>query len=59
VQLTEPIGAKSIYHLKIGRTAILAKDYPMPDVNVGSKVWSTFNKDKLHVFDKKTEEAIL
>jgi len=59
VQLVEPIGAKSIYHLMIGRIAVLAKDYPMPDVNVGSRVWSTFNADKLHVFDKKTEEAIL
>jgi multiple sugar transport system ATP-binding protein len=59
VQLVEPIGAKSIYHLRIGRLAVLAKGYAMPEVNVGSKVWATFNKDKLHVFDLKTEETIV
>jgi len=59
VQLAEPIGAKSIYHLKMGRITVLAKDYSMPDVGVGSKVWVTFNKDKIRLFDKKTEEAIL
>jgi len=59
VQLVEPVGAKSIYHLKISGLTVLAKDYPMPEANVGVKVWATFNKDKLHLFDKKTEEAIL
>jgi len=59
VQLVEPIGAKSIYHLRMSRLAVLAKDYAMLDIDVGSKVWATFNKDKLHLFDKKTEEAIL
>jgi len=59
VQLVEPIGAKSIYHLRIGRLAVLAKGYAMPEVNVGSKVWATFNKDKLHVFDLKTEVTIV
>jgi len=58
VQLMEPVGAKSIYHLKIGGLTALAKGHPMPEVNVGSKLWATFNKDKLHLFDKKTEEAI-
>lgn len=58
VQLVEPLGAKSIYHLKISGVTVLAKGHPMADVNVGSKVWATFNKDKLHLFDKKTEEAI-
>lgn len=58
VQLVEPIGAKSIYHLKISGPTILSKDRAMPEVKVGSKVWATFSKNKLHVFDKKTEEAI-
>ena len=58
VQLVEPLGAKSIYHLKISGVTVLAKGHPMAEVNVGSKVWATFNKDKLHLFDKKTEEAI-
>jgi len=58
VQLVEPIGAKSIYHLKISGPTILSKDHAMPEVKVGSKVWATFSKNKLHVFDKKTEKAI-
>ena len=58
VQLVEPVGAKSIYHLKISGLTVLAKGYPMPEVNVGSNVWAAFNKDKLHLFDKKTEQAI-
>jgi len=59
VQLVEPIGARSIYHLKIGQLTVLAKVYAMPELEVGSKVWMTFNKSKLHLFDKKTQEAIL
>lgn len=59
VELVEPIGARSIYHLKIGQLAVLAKGYTMSEVKVGSKVWTRFNKDKLHLFDKKTEEAIV
>jgi ABC-type sugar transport system ATPase subunit len=59
VQLVEPLGARSIYHLKTGGLALLAKVYTMPQTTVGSKVWATFNKEKLRVFDKKTEEAIV
>jgi len=59
VQLVEPIGARSIYHLKIGRLTVLAKVYAMPELEVGSKVWISFNKEKLHLFDKKTQKAIL
>jgi len=59
VQLVEPIGARSIYHLKIGKLTVLAKVYAMPELEVGSKVWISFNKEKLHLFDKKTQEAIL
>jgi ABC-type sugar transport system ATPase subunit len=59
VQLVEPIGAKSIYHLRIGGLALLAKVAAMSEIDVGSKVWTTFNKDKLHLFDKKTGETIV
>lgn len=59
VQLVEPIGARSIYHLKIGQLTVLAKVYAMPELEVGSKVWISFNKEKLHLFDKKTQKAIL
>jgi len=59
VQLVEPIGARSIYHLRITGLAVLAKGYPMAEVDIGSKLWATFDKDKVHVFDKKTEEAVV
>jgi len=59
VQLVESVGAKSIYHLKMGGVTVLAKGYPMPGMDAGSKVWATFNEDKVHLFDKKTEEAIV
>jgi len=38
---------------------VLAKVYAMPELEVGSKVWISFNKEKLHLFDKKTQKAIL
>jgi len=59
VQLAEPVGAKSIYHLKMGGVSLLAKGYGMPNIDAGSKVWATFNIDKVHLFDKKTEHAIV
>ncbi len=59
VQLVEPVGAKTIYHIKIAGVTVLAKGYAMPGVNIGNRIWATFIRDKLHLFDKKTEEDII
>jgi len=58
VQLIELLGSKSIYHLKIGKNPLLLKTYTVEDVEVKGKVWVTLDKNKLHLFDKKTGRAM-
>ncbi|MEM3130061.1 MAG: ABC transporter ATP-binding protein [Nitrososphaerota archaeon] len=59
VQFIENLGAKSIYHLGIGEKRILVKTHMIPGIRIGSKVWILFNKNKIHLFDKKTGLAII
>jgi len=59
VQLIELLGSKSIYHLKIGRNPLLVKTYTVAGVEVGGTVWVALDRNKLHVFDKKTGRAII
>jgi ABC-type sugar transport system ATPase subunit len=59
VKFIENLGAKSIYHLGIREKRILVKTYIIPGIKIGSKAWILFNKDKIHLFDKKTGLAII
>jgi len=59
VQLIELLGSKSIYHLKIGRNPLLVKTYTVAGVEVGGTVWVALDRNKLHVFDKKTGRAMI
>ncbi len=59
IQLIELLGSKSIYHLMIGRNPLLVKTYTIPGVKVRSTAWVALEKNKLHIFDKKTGKAII
>lgn len=59
VNLVETLGSKTIAHLKIGRDMIRASMPPTFRLRVGEKRWATFNLQNIHVFDRRTEVAII
>ena len=59
VFVTEPMGAEMIINIKVGDEILKVRSSPEFDVNIEDEVWLGFNENKIHIFDKKTEEAIL
>jgi len=59
VYVTEPLGSEVIFDLKVGDNLVKAKTTPDFAMSIGEKVWIGFNKEKMHLFDKKTERTII
>ena len=59
VYVLEPLGSEIILDLKVGENLIKAKTPPDFRVDTGDRVWLSFDTNKIHVFDKKTEKAIV
>jgi len=59
VYVVEPLGSEVIANLKVGEELIKAKTPPDLKLQIGQKVWITFSKDKMHIFDRKTEKLVI
>ncbi|MEM2110348.1 MAG: ABC transporter ATP-binding protein [Candidatus Bathyarchaeia archaeon] len=59
VYVIEPLGSEVIVDLKIGDNLIKAKASPSFRADIGETVGMSFNMERAHVFDKKTENAII
>jgi multiple sugar transport system ATP-binding protein len=59
VSFVELIGRELQVHLTAGEEALIAIAEPTERLEVGQRVWLTFDESKIHVFDKKTEEALI
>lgn len=59
VYAIEPLGSEVIVDLKVGDNVLKARTESTTRVDVGEKMWIGFNKEKIHVFDKKTMEVIV
>lgn len=59
VELIEPAGKELNVHLGVGEETLLVLADPKSEFEIGEEVWLSPEPDKIHVFDKKTEEAIL
>jgi multiple sugar transport system ATP-binding protein len=59
VYVVEPLGSESIVNIKVNENMIKVKSAPSLKVPIGSNVRLSLNRDKLHIFDKKTAKAIL
>ena len=59
VYATEPLGSETIVDLKLGDKIIKAVAPPTYKANSGDKVRITFDMEKIHIIDKKTEKTIL
>jgi multiple sugar transport system ATP-binding protein len=58
VYITEPLGPKTVVSLSIGNTRIKSMVPGTFHTKIGDKLWTNFNMENLHVFDKKSEKAI-
>lgn len=57
--LTEPIGSDIIIDFKLSGVSFKASVDPTFDAQMGDKIWVKFNTEKIHLFHKETEEAII
>jgi len=59
VDIIELTGDEKIVDLEVGENiikAVVARKFP---IKIDDKVWLKFDLNRLHIFDKKTEKAIL
>ena len=59
VYVLEPLGRDLIVNVKIGEHIIKAIANPGLMLTPGQKIWLVIDYDKIHIFDKKTEKAII
>lgn len=58
VEIVEPVGSDNFIHFAIGKGIIVAKTPPDVKMEVGNRVKITFDLNRIHIFDGKTEKAI-
>jgi len=59
VYVVEPLGSEVILDLRVGENLLKTRCPPDFTPNPGDTVYVSFRKEKLHIFDKKTEKAIM
>jgi len=58
IYVLEPMGAVVVVDVKVGNELVKVKVPGSISLEPGTKVWLTFEKEKMHIFDKKTKEAV-
>jgi len=58
VSILEPMGHRAVAHVKVGGITLVV-NVDLPELKTGDKVWLTFKREKIHIFDKKTEISII
>ncbi len=59
VFLSEPLGSEVIVNVKVGDSVVKVRAPPGTKYRIGEKVFLQVDWSKIHLFDKKTERAIL
>lgn len=59
VEITEMMGAETYLYLSLGKTPIIARVNRRTTAKVGDKIKVALDANKIHLFDKETELAIL
>ena len=59
VSFVELIGRELHVHLTAREEPLVAIAEPTERLEVGQQVWLAFDKSKIHIFDKETEEALI
>ena len=59
VYVLEPLGKDTIVNVKLGDTLVKILAPPYIRLSIGDRIWIVYDLNKIHIFDKKTEKAIL
>jgi multiple sugar transport system ATP-binding protein len=59
VYVVEPLGPNNIIDIKIGNNILKARSPASFKPKIGGAIWFKFDIDRIHLFDKKTGEAII
>jgi len=59
VYVLEPMGAALVIDVEVGEELVKVKVPGSLSLELGTKVWLAFDKGKMHIFSKKTKEAIV
>ncbi|MFQ6118854.1 MAG: ABC transporter ATP-binding protein [Methanosarcinales archaeon] len=59
IEVIEPLGSAYLVHLNTGENTFVAEFPPDNEVEIGKEIEIVLDIERIHAFDKKTEEAIL
>lgn len=59
INFVELVGRELHVHLTAGEAPITTIAKPSERLEAGQQVWLTLDEDKMHIFDKETEEALI
>ncbi len=59
IDVVEPIGDKILFDVMIGDSLLKVYGPPYSRLDMGDKVWLSFDHEKMHIIDKKTEKVIV
>jgi len=59
IYVVEPARPDIVVEIRIGKILLTALAPETFRANMGDKVWVSFDREKIHIFDKKTEKTIL
>jgi multiple sugar transport system ATP-binding protein len=55
----EPLGDRNIYDVMLGKSLVRVKTLPTMNVPVGTRVYLTPNRDRIHLFNPRTGMTLL
>ena len=59
VYVLEPMGSAVVVDVRVGEQLVKVKVLGPVSLELGTKIWLTFDKDKMHIFDKETKETLV
>jgi len=59
IYVVEPLGTETVVDVKVGNDLVKVREKPTFTAKMGERVRMIFDENSMHLFDKKTEKAIL
>jgi multiple sugar transport system ATP-binding protein len=59
IYAVEPLGDRTIFDLRIGEDIVKVRTPPSFEVAAGGRIWFTIDRSRIHLFDPRTDQAIL
>ncbi len=59
VEVVEPMGSEILLYLNTGKNTLVARVEPSTEAKVNQEIELMFNMEKIHLFDKETQERLI